>query len=56
MDVDYWARCNNKKFFYSPEVWVIADAVSLPGPEVITDAEEPKTEIPAGDEDEGVSL
>lgn len=38
------------------EVWVVADAVSLPGPEVVADAEESQTEISAGDEDEGVSL
>lgn len=38
------------------EIGVFADAVSLPGPEVLSDAEEPQDEISAGDEDEGISL
>lgn len=39
-----------------PEVRVFADAVSLPGSEVGSDAEEPQTEVSAGDEDERISL
>lgn len=36
------------------EVGNFADAVSLPGPEVLSDAGKPQTKISAGDEDEGV--
>lgn len=39
-----------------PEIRVSADAVSLPGPEILSDAEEPQTEISAGDEDERIPL
>lgn len=42
--------------FVFPEIRVSADAVSLPGPEVLSDAEEPQAEIPVGDEDERISL
>lgn len=42
--------------FDCAEVGVSADAVSLPGSEVVTDAEEPPSEIPAGDEDERIPL
>ena len=38
------------------EVRVSADAVSLLGPEVRSDAEEPQDEIRAGDEDERIPL
>lgn len=38
------------------EIGVFADAVSLPGPEVVSDAEEPPAEISARDEDERIPL
>lgn len=38
------------------EIGVFADAVSLPGPEVLSDAEEPQAEVSAGDEDERIPL
>lgn len=42
--------------FDCTEIGVFADAVSLPGPEVLSDAEEPQAEISAGDEDERIPL
>lgn len=42
--------------FDCTEIRVFADAVSLPGPEVLSDAEEPQAEISAGDEDERIPL
>lgn len=42
--------------FDCTEVRVFADAVPLPGPEVLSNAEEPQTEISAGDEDERIPL
>lgn len=38
------------------EIGVFEDAVSLPGSQVLSDAEEPQAEISAGDEDERVPL
>lgn len=38
------------------EIRVFADAVSLSGPEVQSDAEESPTEVSAGDEDERIPL
>lgn len=38
------------------EIGVSEDAVSLPGSQVLPDAEEPQAEISAGDEDERVPL
>lgn len=38
------------------EIGVLEDAVSLPGSQVLSDAEEPQAEISAGDEDERVPL
>lgn len=42
--------------FACTEIRVFADAVSVPGPEVVSDAEEPQAEISAGDEDERIPL
>lgn len=42
--------------FDCTEIRVFADAVSLPGLEVLSDAEEPQAEISAGDEDERIPL
>lgn len=42
--------------FGCTEIRVFAHAVSLPGPEILSDAEQPQTEVSAGDEDEGTPV